>query len=323
MVSAGCLAVLAALAEWQTFVANLASASVATLAIAPLFVMVTYVFFALRWRLLLVEPRNPLLRVLAILLVGYGANAIFPMRAGDALRVVLVHKLLGGAMGRAVSSIVVERVTDLLTLLLMGVAVAFAVRLPDAIVGILRACAAIALLLIVSMVLVAVYRVEASRLAGELSRKLGIRAADAVAQHVRHFADAVHSLLPRDAETLRRLAGVFGFSVLGWGSFAAAIIVCLEAFRITPLFTSGVLLAVITNLGSAIPASPGSVGVYEVLGVLALSPWSVPFELALSVVTTSHAIAMAVQLGLALLAMLMLQRTAAVPWSARTGKLNG
>ena len=77
---------------------------------------------------------------------------------------------------------------------------------------------------------------------------------------------------------------------------------CVAAFGVAPAVAAGLLLMVVTNLGSAIPSSPGSIGVYHALGVLALSTWNVGLDLALSVATVSHALVVSVQLLLGLLA---------------------
>ena len=61
-------------------------------------------------------------------------------------------------------------------------------------------------------------------------------------------------------------------------------------------------MMVVTNLGSAIPSSPASIGVYEALAIIALSP-QVTTSLALVIASVSHAIAVMVQFSFGLLAM--------------------
>jgi uncharacterized membrane protein YbhN (UPF0104 family) len=58
---------------------------------------------------------------------------------------------------------------------------------------------------------------------------------------------------------------------------------------------------VVKNLGGAIPSSPGAIGVYEFLAILALSVWIPDRSLALGFAAVTHAanLCLALVLGLA------------------------
>jgi uncharacterized membrane protein YbhN (UPF0104 family) len=86
------------------------------------------------------------------------------------------------------------------------------------------------------------------------------------------------------------------------------MILCTAAVDVHPAIASGLLLMVVTNLGSAIPSSPGSIGVYHALAIVALSTWNTGIDLAMAVATISHALVIAVQLLLGLAATAVLRR---------------
>jgi uncharacterized protein (TIRG00374 family) len=138
-ISAVCLAVLAFRVDWPVFVTHLRNAQPLPIAIASALVIVTYFLFALRWRLLLsFHPKLSLVQVASFLMLGYLGNLMLPMRAGDAARVMLIRNAYGHGAARALSSILLERLLDVLALLLFGAAVSFVASLPETILLVLR-----------------------------------------------------------------------------------------------------------------------------------------------------------------------------------------
>jgi len=166
--------------------------------------------------------------------------------------------------------------------------------------------------LIVMLIMVTTYMETTAKVLRTITRPLGARIGNEAVFHVRQFVEALDETFPRKRRSVIRLVEVIGLSMFGWGSFGAAMIVCTAAFGVEPATEAGLLLMVITNLGSAVPSSPGSIGVYHALGVLALSPWGVQFDLALSVATASHAIATSIQLLLGLVSAVLLRRSPAM-----------
>ncbi len=302
-VSATCLAVLAFRVDWPLFATHFANAHLLPIAFAGALLTSTYALFALRWRLLLsFDPKLPLIQVASFLMLGYVGNLVLPMRAGDAARVLLVRNAYGHGTARALSSILLERLLDVLAVLLFGAAVSLAAALPDALLVVLRSSAAIVILAILLFGWIAVRPMSAVGVAESFVRPFSPTKSHAVAYQIKQFAEALKIMVPRDRNSIVRVVAIVVLTGLGWGSFGGAMILCVAAFGVAPAVAAGLLLMVVTNLGSAIPSSPGSIGVYHALGVLALSTWNVGLDLALSVATVSHALVVSVQLLLGLLA---------------------
>jgi uncharacterized protein (TIRG00374 family) len=75
---------------------------------------------AFRWRSLFAPERRPPLRATAsALLVGYFFNNVLPARAGEAARVVALHRSAGTSRAELAATVVVERVFDVLSLVLL------------------------------------------------------------------------------------------------------------------------------------------------------------------------------------------------------------
>ena len=70
------------------------------------------------WSLFAVDERPPLRAVTYALLVGYFFNNILPARAGEAARVIALHKRAQTPRAETIGTVVVERVFDILALLI-------------------------------------------------------------------------------------------------------------------------------------------------------------------------------------------------------------
>jgi uncharacterized membrane protein YbhN (UPF0104 family) len=79
-----------------------------------------------------------------------------------------------------------------------------------------------------------------------------------------------------------------------------SILCFVRAFQLTVPWQAGFLVLSVTNLGGAIPSSPGAIGVYEFLAMLALSAWLTEHSAALGFAVVTHVanLAMTVLFGL-------------------------
>lgn len=319
--SATCLVVLALQVNWPMFIEHIGHARLSPIAVAAGLLIVTYFLFALRWRLLLsFEPKPSLIQVASFLMLGYLGNLMMPMRAGDAARVLLIRNAYGHGGARALSSILLERLLDVLAVLLFGAALAFAAPLPETILVVLRSSAAIVGLAVILLGLFAARPGLAISVVDKMTRRFSPNLADAVALHAKHFAEALEIIFPADRRSTARVGAILVLTALGWSSYGAAMVLCTTAFDVNPAVPAGLLMMVVTNLGSAIPSSPGSLGVYHALAVLALSAWNVGLDLALSVATVSHATVIGVQLLLGLLTLAVVGRKASLLRVVRDAK---
>ena len=92
--------------------------------------LVSLFFRSLRWRLLLMHmKRVPVGRLYPVVVVGYMANNLLPMRMGELVRTHFVGEREGVSKTAALMTIFVERTFDALTLLLFIAATALFVPL--------------------------------------------------------------------------------------------------------------------------------------------------------------------------------------------------
>jgi uncharacterized protein (TIRG00374 family) len=255
------------------------------------------VLFAVRWRCLISSQRPPTLRrSFDVLAVGLLANAVLPGRPGDVIRAALLKRQGVTRFSAGLASIVLERLVDIVFICLLGSVLAFAVALPTPVQLAIKLFAAGAAGLLVVLAVV--------------HRKAGLfttLAASAGALPVgRRLAAAPLGMLGRFAAALavlrdpRRISAVALLTAGSWAVLVLAILALLRGFAITAPPAAAVLIVVTTNLGAAIPSSPGSIGVYHLLAVAALSVWGVdqPSAVAFAVVAHFLSIALHVTCGL-------------------------
>ncbi len=298
IISAVCIGVLFWQIDWRQTMIALVGADAKLLVLAALLLVGCYFAFAIRWWLLLRrDPSLPLYRLFAVLMMGLAANVTLPLRPGDALRVYLVGHVYGGGVARTLGSILLERILDVACVVALGGMVALYVRLPNTISGVL-----VGVSVFVGAVLIVVVLLEV--FAGPLTSSLRRKGAESARRWTRVVAGqlmaATEILTAGGSLAILMVATIVG--AIGWTLYGAAMIACVAALGAGGAIVSGgLLLVVLTNLGGIIPSSPGSIGIYHALAVLALTVTGTSQELALAVAFVSHALIVIVQLFLGLL----------------------
>jgi uncharacterized membrane protein YbhN (UPF0104 family) len=136
----------------------------------------------------------------------------------------------------------------------------------------------------------------AARFASLVRRTVGVlspNTANAIASLVDTVSDGVR--MSARSGQLWRIAG-WSFSV--WLLSGVAIILTIRALHVPVPWVAGLFVLMVINLGGAIPASPGSIGVYHYLYVLALSVWVADPSAALGAALITHALGVVVTLTL-------------------------
>jgi glycosyltransferase 2 family protein len=246
-----------------------------------------FVAFSLRWaELCQGAERIPRRAVFAYRMIGYMANALLPVRPGDVLRVMLLRQRHGVLAVPALASVVLEYLIDLAVVLLLGLMIAAAVELSPAIrtgmgVGLLAGLAAVATLVMAA---------STSSLRLPLPRFLSIR------------LEQLRGALSALRETRRVFLAVAG-SIVGWALMCLASVILLRAVQIPAPWFAAPLALVVTTLGSAIPSSPGAVGVYHFLVVVTLALFGIDAERALAYAILLHSVAIGLHVSFGFAAM--------------------
>ncbi len=239
---------------------------------------------AWRWQLLfLPENQVPLRSTFTALCAGYLASNVLPARLGELVRLVLLVGEQPVSAARTLSTIVVERLLDLLTLLAVMVALLPFVQLPEWMTVTAQWLGVTALLGAIVMVLLSFWKERlltgVRRVFGRMSllNRPGVYAA------IGHVIDGFATLRGRMGLPLVAL------SLLGWVGVSAVAWSCARAFHLQAPLSAVILAVVVTTLGMLVPSSPGYIGVFHYLVTVALAPFGIGKDLALSYALVWHA----------------------------------
>jgi uncharacterized membrane protein YbhN (UPF0104 family) len=298
----GGLAVTVALLAWtlhdvdlRAALSHLRRADPVLLAAVMAIATLTFPLRTIRWRVILGErdgsalPWTPLWHATA---VGFMANNVLPLRAGEVARAYAATRLLPLRLSTALASIGIERVLDGLVLVgLMGVAIAvpgFPARGASAdlslggiatVVGALFGAALLMSALVVHRP--APWIAFFTRWAGRL---LPTRLAGAATRTVEGLVQGLGVL-----RSPGRFAAVVGWSLVLWLVNAASFALCYRAFGVAAPLESALLLQGVIALGVAIPAAPGFWGVFEAATRVTLVAYGVDATAAVSYGVAYHA----------------------------------
>jgi uncharacterized protein (TIRG00374 family) len=249
---------------------------------------------ALRWQALFApETRPPLGPVTGAMLIGLLFNSILPARAGEAARIVALHRETDTSRAEALATAVAERVYDVFVLLAL---LFVAAPLLPSVSWLGKAAVAAGGLasLIAAAVLVLVRWRERPVVwaLGQLART-GLVTAERTEQAARNLVAGLASFR-RPSIALR----AFALTLASWLLLALSAWLLLAGFDFAGAgFGAGLLATIATTLVLVIPAAPGGVGQFETAAIVALSAFGVDSSRALSYGVVLHAVNVVPYLG--------------------------
>lgn len=200
-----------------------------------------------RWHAILEESRIDARRTdcYGLSTVGYMGNNVLPARAGEALRVVLLDGKTGAGKRKILGTIVVERLLDLLVLVIIFVLTVYLVLEGDVVPT-------------DEPLLIAGIGFAALALAGTalwlVHRRGGLRR---LREIVSPLAHAPRALMNRRGVMLL----IVTFAL--WSIEAAVYLSVARAIDLDISVSGALYLVALTNFVAALPAAPGSIGTFD------------------------------------------------------------
>ena len=236
------------------------------------------------WALFETSARPPLRAVGYALMIGYFFNNILPARAGEAARVIALHRRAATPKAETVAVAVVERLFDVLALLI--VLFASYPWLPE--IRWLRAAAifgAVVVAVLLALVFVVV-RYDERAVHWLLSPLRRIRR-QGIAERLQAVAvNATRGLVALRSPRIA-LRGML-LTIASWATLGVSYAILANAFHLQLPLVGGMLVVVATNLSLVLPSSPAALGVFEAATVIALRAFDVPHAEALSYALVLH-----------------------------------
>ncbi len=239
---------------------------------------------AIRWRLLL-GPQVSLGRYFWVTNIGYLVSNVLPFRLGDPARAVVIARGEDVSTAAAVSTVVVERVLDMMmvVLLLAGVA-PFLSGIGNTLWAGLAGGAAV--VVAAAALLFFAFRPDA----GKRLVRWGLRLLPRLdVERWAHVFDGLFDGLTPLRSGRRGLA-LLGWSVVIWGLVVFYYWALIRAFLPQPPLLASPFLVCVLGLGMAVPSSPGAMGVFHAIARYALTiPFGVPVDQAVTIAFAAHA----------------------------------
>ncbi|MDQ3927705.1 MAG: flippase-like domain-containing protein [Chloroflexota bacterium] len=249
--------------------------------------VLTFLTKVWRWRVLFHpdEKRARLGTLFSALMISY---LPLPFRAGEVARGMVASSRLGFPVPRVFSTILVEKVLDVLTLLLLlGISLPFVGLPPN-----LQSSALVLGLAVLAgslFLLALVLRPELARkLAGMVAARLPLRFAPRIAAAT---DQALEGLAPLASAPVAARLGLWSIATWGINSLTAYLLLLALNLEVSPM--AAVVLVVATNLSMAVPSAPGYIGTFELAVVAVLGVMGQPGEAIRTFALVYHVIGLA------------------------------
>ncbi|MEM8919703.1 MAG: lysylphosphatidylglycerol synthase transmembrane domain-containing protein [Pseudomonadota bacterium] len=230
-----------------------------------------------RWRSMLLQD-NPALRwrdCSGPFMASIAANNVLPFRAGDALRAFAFSKSLKVPKSALLASLLVERLLDLLSLLLaLGICL-YLFDLDETVSGNLVNLGAFGIIGLGLVVMLLLLFPRIFQPPTQLAIRLAAKVAPGLAERLLDFTDRLFATLRQLAHG-PRMAALIAWSALVWGLEGAVFWVI--AFGVPGMIVpvAGWLALPVSTLATLLPSTPGYVGTFDFFAIAAVEAMGNP-----------------------------------------------
>jgi uncharacterized protein (TIRG00374 family) len=249
---------------------------------------------AWRWHYLLRPLKKiPTKTMFPVVCIGYMGNNIYPARAGEVLRAVVLKKREDVPVSASLATVIVERIFDGVVMLgFIFLNLGALAKLSDqdsGFVGNIQQLALWGSVLFIGALVVF--------LAAAMFPEVTKRVADWFINHLipNKFRDKISAITNRFLSGLESLRSprdalmVFFTSVIIWLLEVLKYWFVMQGFGFTVSYFALMLMNGIVNLATTIPSAPGYIGTFDLPGIQLLKAYGVPGEIASGYTLVLHA----------------------------------
>jgi uncharacterized protein (TIRG00374 family) len=293
-VSAVCLYLATRGVDWHAVLAAIAGAHWGWVFVVVVISLALHVVRAERWRVLL-RPvvHAPYWPALSATYIGFGASMVLPLRLGEIVRPALFARRVGIGLPAALSSVVVERIFDMLFVMVCFVLVALTY---DELATYRDAAWGLAAALLVgtgALLILSRRRRWADAVVAWVTRPLPARVAGVVRRLAASLLDGMGGVGHGPT-----LIAVLVYSAILWGMIAMTYLCSFLALDVqVPLVSASLAAVVVVAFFVFLPQAPGYVGTWQAGCVVALGLFAVPRDLAVSYAFLTWLVQMVVNIG--------------------------
>jgi uncharacterized protein (TIRG00374 family) len=270
----------------DAFISSLRQVNPLLLALGASVYFGAVVVIALRWQFVLRGVAFvPLLPLTQLVCIGYMGNNVYPLRAGEALRIFLLRRNHGVPVARSTTIVIVERVFDGLVMLAFIFIGLLFVPLENA--SVINTVATVATPLFLMAILV--FFVLAAQ--PNILRRLVTLFSRFLPSRFRAIIEKLAEEIIHGLEALRSpvyLAGAVITSFVSWGIEAGVYWLVLFGFGLDQPYALALLVVGTVNLAGLIPAAPGNIGVYEFFVSTVVAAVGIPADTGIAYAIVIH-----------------------------------
>jgi uncharacterized protein (TIRG00374 family) len=248
-------------------------------------VLLTLIARVLRWQVLLYSGPVTFAGTLRAVVLGQLLNLILPARLGDVGRAYLISQDGKTYQAQALGTIALEKLWDLVILIALIAGLSFWQPLPAWIIVPARLTVAAGAMVLVGIISVLYFRPVLAERLNLLIHWFRLSNGRWSSPLLGRMLDGLGGL-----RRPRVMLIAAGWSLIAWLFGAVTNVALLKAFGLPPEAGIAILLLVVLQMGVALPAVPGHIGVFEALCLATLSLFGIEANVALGYGVTLHAV---------------------------------
>ena len=254
--------------DWSAFWNTIKSGHYEILLLTIPIASANYFLRAVRWSVLVrSETKVAILSVFWANMVGYMGNAYLPARAGELLRSAFLGQKKGLGTSFVLATALSERILDAVTLVLVGsVALVSHGQIAPPLASGVRLMAGVAVLGLAVLLTAPFQELRIVRILGRLP--LPETMSQTICQQAVRFLIGMRSL-----QNARRMVAFALLTAVIWLVDALGSCIGVRIISQTLSLSQAMILLAALGLSSAVPSTPGYVGVYQYVAVTVLMPF--------------------------------------------------
>jgi uncharacterized protein (TIRG00374 family) len=259
--------------------------------LAVVFTFISYFLRAVRWRFLLIHEKSvPISSLYPATVIGYMANNILPARLGEFVRAYILARREGLKTPAVFASLVIDRLFDGFTVMLMLVITLFTINLPHGMedAGTAVRAGGIVMFLLYAGVIAFLFllKLQTSRTVAvvawflkPLPNSLSERMVALLVSFISGIGISVKG---------GHLSAILLLSIMTWVCCVLPVDFVLQGFGINLPITASMFIMVLLVFAVMVPASPGFIGTYHYACYKGLSVFGISETTSVSIALIIH-----------------------------------
>jgi uncharacterized protein (TIRG00374 family) len=214
-----------------------------------------------RWRVLLGKDRVDSITAFWVMNLGYLISNVLPARVGDPARAIIIDQRCHTGFPRALSTVVVERIFDMLAVVLGLVLLIPFMQLPASAVQWVRIFGVLGLVAVAGIIFLLTQRALTERILMAILARIPRLSPGKWLERWRNLMSGFDML-----GSVRGALIVSGWTLVSWIGTAGVFWAILRAFVPDASFVPPVFVMCLQAFAMTVPATPGNWGVFEIVG---------------------------------------------------------